>query len=406
MEASELFWRSRRVALTGATGFIGHHLTTRLTHLGANVIALVRASSKSERLRARGVDCVIASLDEPEAMARAFSGCDLVFHLAGAVDFGNDWEPFQRANVEGTANVLSAARAAGVRRLVHASSIVAVGANRRPEPIDETTSWNLGGLQIPYVTTKREGEVKALAFAHCSEPAAQAREFRPSPLLAHRSEPAAQAREFRPSPLLEHRSEPAAQARGFRPSPLLALRAQSDAQPPEVVVVNPACVVGPDDYTASEFGTLCKRFWRGRIPFYFGGGNNFVDVRDVAEGMLLAAEKGQTGERYILGSENLTYSAFFSLLERVSGRRTFRIRLPNVLARFAARAIEACTHSRRPSLSRSQARLMGLYLFFDCGKARRELGYVPRPLEAALADTHRFWMAKTSRAAKTASRAA
>lgn len=330
MEASYLFWRSRRVAITGATGFIGHHLTTRLTNLGAKVIALVRVNSKTERLRALGVDCTIASLDEPEAMARAFSGCDLVFHLAGAVDFGNSWKPFRKANVEGTAHVYSAARTAGVRRFVHTSSIVAVGADKRPVSIDETASWNLGRLQIPYVTTKREGEAKALAFAESSE----------------------------------------------------------------VIVVNPGCVVGPDDYTSSEFGTLCKRFWRGRIPFYFGGGNNFVDVRDVAEGMLLAAEKGRSGERYILGNENLTYSAFFSLLTRVSGNRTFRIRLPNFMARLGALAIEACTHSRRPSLSRSQARLMGLYLFFDCGKARRELGYSPRPLEAALVDAHQFWMVK------------
>src|SRR5262249_32175909 len=161
-----------------------------------------------------------------------------LFHVAGAVGFGEDWEPFRRANVEGTRNVLAAARAAAVRRVVYTSSIVAIGAGPLPRALDETAAWDLGRLRVPYVTSKGLAEEAALAAA----------------------------------------------GGGL-----------------EVVAVNPASVLGPDDFAGSEFGTLCRRFWRGRIPFHFGGGNNFVDVRDVAEGHLLAAQCGRSGERYLLG---------------------------------------------------------------------------------------------------------
>src|SRR5262249_52426375 len=160
--------------------------------------------------------------------------------------FGDDWQRFRRVNVEGTRRVLEAARMAGVRRVIHTSSIVAVGAAQRPVKLDETARWSLARLNVPYVTTKRMAEDLALATL----------------------------------------------GKGL-----------------EVVVVNPGCVVGPDDFSGSEFGTLCRRFWRGRVPVYFGGGNNFVDVRDVAAGHLLAAERGQVGQRYILGGINLPYHA-------------------------------------------------------------------------------------------------
>src|SRR5262249_26313044 len=123
--------------------------------------------------------------------------------------------------------------------------------------------------------------------------------------------------------------------------------------PPEVVVVNPGCVVGPDDPGPSEFGQPCRRFWKGRIPIFFGGGNNFVDVRYVAAGHLLAAERGQPGRRYILGGENLRYGAFFTLLARVAGRRCWSIGLPGALAPWVA-ALERRLRSRpgvRPHLT-------------------------------------------------------
>lgn len=332
------FWRDRPVALTGATGFVGFQVAKRLVHSGARVTALVRPTSATARLKELDVACITAALDEQAALRLALSRCEIVFHLAGAVDFEGDWERFRRVNVDGTRQVAAAARAAGVRRLIHTSSIVAVGATRRLQFLHETSPWNLASLRIPYITTKRWAEEAALA---------------------------------------------------------------STAGDLEVVVVNPSCVIGPEDFSGSEFGTLCRRFWKGRLPFHFGGGTNFVDVRDVAAGQLLAAEHGRSGERYLLTGHNRHYGAFFSELARAAGRPIARFRLPESLGGLLAQVthLNATPTNRgkaRSYLTRDQARLLGWYFFFDCGKARRELGYQPRPLQATLADAHAFWIKKRS----------
>jgi dihydroflavonol-4-reductase len=166
----------------------------------------------------------------------------------------------------------------------------------------------------------------------------------------------------------------------------------------QVVVVNPAGVIGPDDFSRSEFGTLCRRFWKGRIPFHFGGGNNFVDVRDVAMGHLLAAEHGRSGQRYLLGGTNRSMTSFFADLARVAGRPIFRLRVPEAIGSLIGLVNERW---QRPSSGRSyltpgQARLLSLFFYFNSSKARRELGYRPRALARSLADTYGFWMRRSA----------
>lgn len=341
MDDERHFWSGRTVALTGATGFVGHHLATRLVQLGARVVALVRATSQTRRLTAAGVRCVVAELGDLVALVRGCTGCEFVFHLAGAVDFKADWERFRQVNVAGTANVVRAVRAAGVRRLVHTSSIVAVGATPWPAALDEEFAWNLGPVRVPYVSTKREAEELVLAEAR---------------------------------------------------------------QGLEAVVVNPASVIGPDDFSASEFGTLCRRFWRGRIPFHFGGGNNFVDVRDVVCGHLRAAQHGQPGQRYILGGHNRSYTAFFAELARVAPRPIVRLRLPDVVGEVVAAIGERLSRrGSRSYLTAGQVRLLSLFFWVDSGKAARELGYRPRPFRTTVADTYRFWMGRRPQSAGSAS---
>src|SRR6516165_3797383 len=328
----EDYWPGRRVALTGATGFIGHRLAMQLTRLGGRVTALVRPSSNRSRLAAAGIPCTTVSLEDSDGLVRAFAGREFVFHLAGAVDFENDWERFLRVNVAGTRQVVAAAQDAGVRRLIHTSSIVAVGAADEPEVLNEKAIWNLGSLRIPYVTSKRRAEELALAVS---------------------------------------------------------------ARKLEVVVVNPAAVVGPDDFSASEFGTLCRRFWRRRILLNFGGGNSFVDVRDVAEGMLLAAMRGRAGERYILGGTNRSMTAFFADLARAADKPIMRVRLPNAFGTVVAYCNQRWPGraGRRSYFTRGQAKLAELFFYFSSEKARRELGYQPRPLAGSIRDAHAFWMA-------------
>ena len=317
------YWNDRPVAMTGATGFIGTHLAKLLRSFGANVRALVRPSSDCSVLKSIGVDCRPVSLDESESIARSFDGCEYVFHLAGAVDFKADWRRFHQVNVVGAANVLRAAQHAGVRRTVVTSSIVAVGASASPALLDESATWNLASLRIPYVTTKRQAED-------------------------------------------------------------LALGERFGAM--DVVVVNPSCVLGPGD-AGSEFGVICQRFWRGRIPFYFGGGSNFVDVRDVALGHLAAAERGREGHRYLLTGTNLTWNDFFLELSRTANRSIPRVRLPAFLGEWFATCEDRVRGERssRPNLSPAQARLMPLCFFFQHDKATSELGYRPRGLRETLA---------------------
>jgi dihydroflavonol-4-reductase len=256
----------------------------------------------------------------------------LLFHLAGAVDFEDNWQRLQQVNVEGTANILWAAQRAGVRRVVVTSSIVAIGGSDRLTLLDETAPWNLESLHIPYVTTKRQAEELALGD-------------------------------------------------GFGDM--------------EVVVVNPSCVIGPDD-SGSEFGAICQRFWKGRIPFFFGGGSNFVDVRDVALGHLAAAEHGRSGERYLLTGANASWNDFFVELSRVAPRAIPRLRIPAFFGAWFAACERFVRGGKRgrPSLSPAQAKLMPLYFYFQHNKATRELGFRPRSLRVTLADAYRSWEAR------------
>ncbi len=329
-------WNGRNVAITGATGFVGHHVALELRRHGAGVVALVRPTSDVKRLLANGVQCRVAPLDDVTGLARSLTDCDVVVHVAGAVGFDSDWQAYYRVNVEGTRNLLEASRQAQIQRFVHTSSIAAVGGSATPRILDETAVWNLRSYRVPYVTTKRWAEEAALS----------------------------------------------ANGKGL-----------------EVVVVNPGSVVGPDDFAGSEFGTLCRRFWKRRIPFYFGGGNNFVDVRDVAQGIRLAAEKGRPGERYLLVGDNHTYQTFFRELGRADPRMIPRIRLPNALASVIGLIGDFLPRkaSRRPYLSSAQAALLGLYFFYHATKARRELGFQTRPLRQSLADAHAFWTRSSHR---------
>ena len=321
-------WRGRQVLVTGATGFIGRHVTRRLVQAGAHVVALIRDPTRATDLSAMGVRCVPGDLGTPDTIQQAASGCSHIFHVAGRVQFDGDWKTATKVHVDGTRAVVEAARAAGVRRLIHTSSIVAIGASHDGTPLDERSSWNLADRHVSYVTTKHQAEEVALAAAD---------------------------RDL------------------------------------EVVVVNPGSVIGPHDPFESEFGRFCRHFWRHRVPYHFGGGNCFVDVRDVATGQLLAAERGTSGERYILGGANVSTGAFFAALARQSPERHVWIRLPAALAPAMSLVERAVRSVRgRPSyLTPERARIATLIWYFRSDKARVALGYEPRPLAETIADTYR-----------------
>lgn len=314
--------RSELALVTGATGFVGAELARLLVERGFVVRALCRASTSPTRLAGLDVQRVHGDVTDRASIAAAMRGVDVVFHVAGVVSYRTrDAGLMHAVNVVGTRDVMAAALAAGVRRVVHTSSVVAVGSSEDGLPIDETAPWNLGGIGA-YFDTKRAGEAEVAA----------------------------------------------AVARGQ-----------------DVVVVNPAAVLGEGDSRGNlhQLVRMVLRHGRALVP---GGGVNAVDNRDIALGHLLALERGRTGERYVLGSENLTFVAFATRLAAALGKPARVLRLhPALIAllRGVAGVLDPL-FGMRPPLTPATLRSMGRRFWFSCAKAERELGYAPRPVDDAM----------------------
>lgn len=317
------FWHGKRVCVTGGGGFLGFHLVKLLQAEGASVRVLCLPPSGDHPLRQMpDVDTYFGDLLDADLTRRAVAGTDVVFHTAAIVAV---WGPALRrmdaVNVEGTRLVLDAAPG----RVVHTSSVVAVGAARDGTPLDEESPFNLADIGVDYVRTKRAAEELA--------------------------------------------------------------RTRSN-----VVVVNPGFLIGPEDHDGSAMTRTFRRYWRGRMPILPPGGYSLVDVRDVARGHLLAAEKGFAGRRYILAGENLDWR---SLAARLADIGSFRPRLAPMLPASGLRALASVTElrarftDREPYPSIQSARMQRYRWFYDSSRARTELGYQTRPIDDALRDAHR-----------------
>ncbi len=284
-----------RAYVTGASGFVGGHVARALREAGWEVRD------------------AFVELGDREGLRRAMDGCDAVFHLAALYAFRGEPLEFERVNVEGTRNVLDAARAAGVARVVHTSTCATCGPVPG-RPATEEDAPPARELSVPYKRTKLAAERVALAAA----------------------------------------------AAGL-----------------DVVVVNPTTPVGEGDRAPTPTGRMVRGVASGRCrAFLAGSGLNLVDVRDVARGHLLAWERGQSGERYLLGGEDLPLREAFALIARAAGRRPPRLRVPYVVARAAAAA---------RLLNRHEVALARLPMYFSSAKAVRELGYRPGPVADAVA---------------------
>ncbi len=250
--------------VTGATGFVGSHVVRALAARGDDVRVAVRATSRLEPLKGLDVETVVADVCDRRAVRRALRGVTRVFHVAGSTNLRMSADDLFRINVQGTRTVLEECLRAEVERVVHTSSVAAVGPAPPGGAGDERLLWRGGELGIPYVDSKHEGEVEALRLA----------------------------------------------ARGL-----------------PVVVVCPAFVLGAGD-THRSSTELVRRFMLRRIPAYVDGAINIVDVADVAAGHLLADELGVPGERYILGNRNYTWDRLFADLARLSGVDAPAVKLP------------------------------------------------------------------------------
>jgi dihydroflavonol-4-reductase len=306
--------------VTGASGFIGWHIARLLVERGHRVRALVRPSSQTREL---DVERVTGDLRDAASLDRAVLGCGLVFHVAADYRlWAKDPRELYESNVEGTRNLLEAARKAGVDRVVYTSTVGCIGI-----PKD-----GLGDETVPVTLEEMSGAYKRSKF------------------LAER----------------------------------VALDAASSGFP--VVVVNPTAPVGDHDVKPTPTGKIVLDFLKGALPAFIDTGLNLVDVRDTAEAHLLAAERGRPGERYIVGSENLTLAGILQKLARLTGREAPRVKLPYAVA-YAAGLVTtgwARITGRPPLAPLDAVRMAKKKMFVSIEKARRELGFSPGAVDVAL----------------------
>ena len=313
-----------KVLITGATGFIGGNLARELWRRGDDVRALVRPGGNRLTIEDTGIVLVEGDILDRDSVDRAVQGCEAVFHVAAAYTFwSRDPAGVARTNVEGTLNVLEAARQAGVSRTVYTSTVGTVGLPKDGLG-DEGTPLDPSSLHGHYKKSKHRAEQEALALAAAGMP---------------------------------------------------------------LVVVNPTAPVGPWDVKPTPTGKMVLDFLRRKIPAYLKTGMNLVDVADVVDGHILALEKGKSGERYILGNRNVSLKEIFDILSAQTGLPAPRIRVPYWLvvgAGYADRFVEGTLLRREPAIPVEGVLASKTPAYVDCGKAVREMGQPQRPIEDAL----------------------
>jgi dihydroflavonol-4-reductase len=305
---------------------LGGNLAAELRARSHDVAAARRAGTKVAHLDDLKLEWVDAELGSVAALTKAFEGAAAVFHCAAAVTVKREVTPeMTAANVTGTQNVIDAAVAAKVGRLVHTSSVVAVGLSTDGKPCDETATWNFDtqGLVDAYAITKRQAE-----------------------------------------------------------EVVNGARDRIDA-----VIVNPTYMFGPRDARPSS-GKLIVDVVKRRVPGWTPGYNNFVDVRDVARGMIGAWEKGRRGERYILAGHDMTYGDVMGTIARVAGVKPPRFKVPQFAAALFGKWGDFVERrGKDPLLNSTQIRYAFTDRFrFKSDKAARELGYQVSPIEPAIRD--------------------
>ena len=316
----------KKVFVTGGSGFIGSHVVQRLNEEGCDVTCLILPHDAAPALVGVPHTRIDGDLSDAAFLEKHLHGCELVIHLAAVYAIWLEHpESMFEVNVEGTRNLMSAARNAGVRRVVHTSSIAAVGVLPGTKVSDETTAFNDWKSPDPYVLSKYISELEALA-------------------------------------------------------------ANRDGL--EVVAVNPAFPFGENDLAPTPTGRLIVNAMTGKMPFVVNGGFNAVYVGDVAEGHLLAAVHGRPGERYLLSGHNVSYADFGAKLAALLGRKQPKVKIPTKAAKtlgwMAEKFADHVTHKQPLATYRSISYTVGRHLYFSSHKAESELGYKVSPLDVAV----------------------
>ena len=312
--------------VTGATGFLGSHVARVLSDQGASLRLLVRPTSNLKNLQGLNADTAIGDLRDPASLEKAMAGCDTVFHVAADYRLWvRDPEEMYRSNVEGTRSLLEAARRNGVRRVVYTSSVATIGFRTDGKPADEDSPVSLADMIGHYKRSKFMAEQVALE---------------------------------------------AGRSGGM-----------------QVVTVNPTTPIGEQDVKPTPTGRIVVDFLKRKFPAYVETGLNLVDVRECARGHVAALEKGRTGERYILGGEDLTLKEILDRLGQITGLPSPKVKLPYFFAFAAGVVDEAITGMilrREPRATIDTVRMGKKKMFASSAKAERELGWKIVPVDDAL----------------------
>ena len=329
------------VLLTGASGFLGYHVARKLNELGIRPRVLELRESPPAVPTGIQVERCAGTLEDPDAVRSACFGVGTLMHLAFKVSVGGGAKlaaDMKRINVAGTRLLLETAEACGVKRAVVAGSSLAVGVNRKPEPLDETASWSEHAFDLQYAHIRREAELMALS----------------------------------------------------RATPQFA-----------VTTVCPAFTFGPDDPVGAPANKLVKAIIDRKFPCLLPVGFGALDVRDFASGVVLAAERGRSGERYLLSGENMTVNELVEQAASLAGVRAPRFTAPTFLVHALVGGIGLVSSIRgKPApVTRDVLQIIGRYAWYDTSKARAELGWSSRPARETLADTIRWLRNPVSSAA-------
>ncbi len=312
-------------AVTGASGHIGGNLVRALLEQRRKVRCLVRHDRRA--IEGLPVETVEGDIFEPQALARLLDGAGTLFHLAGRISIvGAEGGLVEKTNVQGVRGVVQACLAAGIRRLVHVSSIHAFDSDPNDQLIDETRPLALSPEHMTYDRSKARGQLEVLE----------------------------------------------------------GVKKGLDA-----VIVNPGAVVGPYDFKPSRMGEVFLDIYHRRLPALLDGGYNWVDARDVAAGALAAERKGRTGQCYLLTGHWVHICEVSALIGRLSGRRTPMLATPLWLALLASYGSLAWgkLRGRTPKFTPGAVRSIQMHRHISHAKATRELGYQPRPFEQTVGDT-------------------
>lgn len=312
-----------KVLVTGANGFLGSWLTRRLAEEGNDVHILVREQSDLSDLAGAKYSKVIGDVTNLDSLISATKDCEIVYHLAGVVAYTkSQYSLMEKVNVQGTANIIKAVETNKVAKLLHVSSVTAVGASTTPTPLNENSPYEISHLNLGYFETKRAAEKEV----------------------------------------------------------------QSATQKGQIssVIVNPSTIYGGGDSKKGSRKTQLK-IAKGEFPFFSEGGVNVVPVEKVVDGILKAVKHGKNGERYILSGENMTIEDLFKTIAAEAGVQPPKFKLPTAALKVIGKIGDGLEFfGLKGPLSSENAATATLYHWFDSSKAQKELGFEPGNAKEAI----------------------